>query len=141
MSLSSCRSIPVSSSSEHKLRYFWWNLRAQWVRTLVKQSMWHQGLNFNFVKLREYYFVRKQKTKITIYSIILLRVTVFRNFGEYHNTCARFPLNVNDADTLGTLQLRCCLWRVRELSDFIKSILICVRRWKTLRAWNDMGSN
>ncbi len=27
---------------------------------------------------------------------------------------------------LGTLQLRCCLWRVRELSDFIKNILIYV---------------
>ncbi len=27
---------------------------------------------------------------------------------------------------LGTLQLRCCLWRVRELSDSIKNILICV---------------
>ncbi len=27
---------------------------------------------------------------------------------------------------LGTLQLRCCLWRVRKLSDFIKNILIYV---------------
>ncbi len=27
---------------------------------------------------------------------------------------------------LGTLQLHCCLWRVRELSDLIKNILICV---------------
>ncbi len=26
---------------------------------------------------------------------------------------------------LGTFQLRCCLWKVRELSDFIKNILIC----------------
>ncbi len=26
----SCRSNPVSSSSEHKLRYFWWNPRAFW---------------------------------------------------------------------------------------------------------------
>ncbi len=27
---------------------------------------------------------------------------------------------------LGTFQLHCCLWRVSELSDFIKNILICV---------------
>ncbi len=27
---------------------------------------------------------------------------------------------------LGTLQLHCCLQRVRELSYFIKNILICV---------------
>ncbi len=27
---------------------------------------------------------------------------------------------------LGTLQLRCCLWRDRKLSDLIKNILICV---------------
>ncbi len=27
---------------------------------------------------------------------------------------------------LGTFQLRCSLWRVRELSDFIRNILICV---------------
>ncbi len=27
---------------------------------------------------------------------------------------------------LGTLQLHCCLWRVREHSDSIKNILICV---------------
>ncbi len=30
------------------------------------------------------------------------------------------------ATLLGTLQLCCCQWRVRELSDFIKNILICV---------------
>ncbi len=30
------------------------------------------------------------------------------------------------ATFLGTFQLRCCLWRVRKLSDFIKNILICV---------------
>ncbi len=33
------------------------------VRTLVKQSMWHQWLNFNFAKLREYFLCAK-KTKI-----------------------------------------------------------------------------
>ncbi len=27
---------------------------------------------------------------------------------------------------LGTFQLSCCLWRVRELSDLIKIITICV---------------
>ncbi len=27
---------------------------------------------------------------------------------------------------LGTFQLCCCLWSVRQLSDFIKNILICV---------------
>ncbi len=29
---------------------------------------------------------------------------------------------------LGTFQLRCCLWRIRELSNFIKNILICVQK-------------
>ncbi len=27
---------------------------------------------------------------------------------------------------LGTLQVRCCRWRVRELSDLIRNILICI---------------
>ncbi len=27
---------------------------------------------------------------------------------------------------LGTCQLCCCLWKGRELSDFIRNILICV---------------
>ncbi len=29
---------------------------------------------------------------------------------------------------LGTFQLHCCLWRVRELSDVIKNIFICVSK-------------
>ncbi len=37
---------------------------------MVKQSMWHQWLNFNFVKLREYFLCAK-KMKI-IYLTILL---------------------------------------------------------------------
>ncbi len=75
---------------EHKLRCFWWNRRAlrpsidlqhNWnvprsrnvVRTSVKQSMWHQWLNFSFVTIFIYF---SKKTKITIYSTILLpRVT------------------------------------------------------------------
>ncbi len=45
------------------------------VNTLVKQSMWHQWLNFSFAMLQEYFFCAK-KTKITIYLTILLpRVT------------------------------------------------------------------
>ncbi len=32
----------------------------------------------------------------------------------------------------------CCLCRVRELSDFIRSILICVLKMKVLRVWNNM---
>ncbi len=39
------------------------------VRTSLKQSMWHQGFNYNFAKLREYFLCTK-KTKITIYSTI-----------------------------------------------------------------------
>ncbi len=37
---------------------------------------------------------------------------------------------------LGTFQLCCCLWRVRELSEFIRNILICAL--KVLRVYNDM---
>ncbi len=46
------------------------------VNTSVKQSMWHQWLNFSFTMLREAFFFFAKKTKITIYSTILLpRVT------------------------------------------------------------------
>ncbi len=36
---------------------------------------------------------------------------------------------------LGTLQLRCCLWRVRELSEFIKNILNCVPKFGMTWGW------
>ncbi len=69
------------------------------VNTSVKQSMWHQWLNFSFATLREYFFFFcAKKTKITIYSTILLpRVLEIRHFRKYHNAYTRFPLSVNNA--------------------------------------------
>ncbi len=59
--------------------------------------MWHQWLNFNFVKLREY--VCAQRKKLLLYSIILLpKVTALHHFKEYHNAYTRFPLHVNNTD-------------------------------------------
>ncbi len=43
---------------------------------------------------------------------------------------------------LGTFQLSCYIWRVWEVSDLIKNILICVPRMNEgLTVWNDMRVN
>ncbi len=41
-------------------------------------------------------------------------------------TWTLLPMFLHTFLDLGTLQLYCCLWRVWELSDLIKNILICV---------------
>ncbi len=42
-----------------------------------------------------------------------------------HNYQVQGPERYSSKDVV-TCQLRCCLWRVRKLSDFIKNIFICV---------------
>ncbi len=42
------------------------------INTSVKQSMWHQWLNFSLAMVQEYFFFCTKKTKITIYSTTLL---------------------------------------------------------------------
>ncbi len=41
-----------------------------------KRSMWHQGFNRNFTKLREYFLCKKKKKKGLYSTIRLLRVTL-----------------------------------------------------------------
>ncbi len=49
-------------------------------RTSVKQTMWHQWLNFGFVKLREYFFVRKENKNNNLFNNSSPPSYVFRHF-------------------------------------------------------------
>ncbi len=61
-----------SSLTLHRQQHNWNVPRSRNIaRTSVRESMWHQGFNRNFTKLREYVLCAK-KTKITTYSTILL---------------------------------------------------------------------
>ncbi len=51
-------------------------------RTSIKQSMWHQWLNFNFAKLWEYFFVCKENKNNIVYSKAL------RFHQKYLNLCS-----------------------------------------------------
>ncbi len=138
--------------SEHKLRYFWWYPRAFWhcidskapttlkaqkgTKDIVKIDMWNQWFNLNLMKLQECFYV--QRTKITT-----LFTTVPRHMRVHSCTCKQGQLlhlqhHVHLSWYLlrcpyyiswpWMCQLRCCLWRVRMLLDFIKNIFICVSK-------------
>ncbi len=67
------------------------------VNTSVKQSMWHQWLNFSFATLREYFFLRKENKNNNLLNHSSPPSYVVRHFREYHNAYyARFPLSVNN---------------------------------------------
>ncbi len=76
-------------------------------RTLLKWSMWYQWINYNFMKLWEYFLcVKKRKENKTKQK----KMTLFNNsspwhhFGEYHDTCVCFPLNVNKVQRMRVLR-------------------------------------
>ncbi len=52
-------------------------------------------------------------------------IFVFFAHKKYSRSFTKLKLKLKFLD-LGTLQLRCCLWRLRGLSDYIKNIWICV---------------
>ncbi len=54
------------------------------VNTSVKQSMWHQWLNFSFATLREFFFLRKENNNNLLNSSP--PSYVFCHFGEYLRT-------------------------------------------------------
>ncbi len=107
------------------------------VKTSLKQSMRHQWLNFNFAKLWEYFLCGK-KTKVIIYSTILLpelpsstilgstttRVHAFTR--TQHNQCC-FRSEDSVRMHRGTLQPNKRFWVWRRFSCVtVKNILICV---------------
>ncbi len=89
----------LRSSSEHKLRYFLWDLRVVWPsidsngintikvqkrsKEMVKQSMWHQGFNRNFTKLREYCCCAKKKRILFNYLLIIYFFTFVKTICFY----------------------------------------------------------
>ncbi len=110
-------------SSEHKLRYFWWNPRAFWpsIDNNVTETFPDSTMLTILVKI----------VHVTLVSNVILQ--------SYENSFCFVKLWLNhwchmdyfnDVLTtflgLGTFQLCCCLWSLRKLLDFIKNILICV---------------
>ncbi len=75
------------------------------------------------------FFVHKKYSR----SFIKLRLNHWCHMDYFNDVLTTFR---------GLEHVRCCLRRVRKLSDFIKNILRCVKmnwRWKkVLRVWNDM---
>ncbi len=71
-----------SSLTLHRQQHNWNVPRSRNIaRTSVRESMWHQGFNRNFTKLREYVLCAK-KTKIT---------TLFNNSSPPHPVCCGSP--------------------------------------------------
>ncbi len=131
----------LCSSSEHNLRCFWWNRRAirpshrqqhNWnvlrsrnvVNTSVKQSMWHQWLNFSLAMLGEYFFYHSSPPSY-----------VFWHFREYHNAYTRCRLSVNN-DTQITFMHALSPPNVNN-DDYVKCILRYSPKWRKTQLWGE----
>ncbi len=120
----------LCSSSEHKLRYFWLNLRA------LCPSHRQQKQYFLFIYL--FINILCAKNTITIYSAILLVEWIFVFFVHKKYFCSFVKLWLNSwcqdyfTDVLatlldlGTFQLCCCLWEgQRALGLHQKYLNLC----------------
>ncbi len=115
--------ITFCSSLEQRLRYFWWNQRAVWSCTdsnatamfLGKCSQCNQRCLCSactrfLLKVNRADYVDYVLEKAS--TCIVVKLSHCCHMVCFTNVPATFL-------GLGTLQLCCCLWRVRELSDFI----------------------
>ncbi len=124
----------LRSSSEHKLRYFWWYLRALWPSHRQQGSLHDQGpekyqddrqsslcdISLSTVILRshENTFCAK-KTKIMILFHIFISTVSLVDVRSRQYMTQAIQIQRDDAEH------KACQ-RVRELSDSNKNILICV---------------
>ncbi len=131
----------LHSSSEHKLRNFWWNPRAFWpcvdsnTTTMIKARkgskdivkivhVTHQRINGNFMKLREYYLWAKKNKLKWLNSTISSDATV---------TLTNYVLTI----FLGLEHGSCFAVYAGSESSQISSKVF--QRWtKLLRIWNNM---
>ncbi len=59
--------------------------------------MWHQRFNRHFLKLWKYFLCTKESKNNDFIQQFVPSVSPWRHFGEHHDTCACFGLNVNNA--------------------------------------------
>ncbi len=97
-------------------------------KDIVKMYMWHL-----WFKLQEYFFVCKENKNNDFIQQFFSSASTWCHFGEYHNACVCFHLNVNKAQCMHVLRkqlhthtdtfqmalgVACCLWEGQRALGF-----------------------
>ncbi len=104
----------ICSSSEHKLRYFWWNLRDFWPSTttfkkgskdIVKIVNVTSVVQPPCYEATRILFVHKETKMTTLFNYFLSSVSVFDvHSQECHDACVCIPLSENKAQRIRILR-------------------------------------